>query len=184
MGINHSSYEKIEIGTKCQSSKVINNEKVGDVYLLMYSEINRGESKNEIKERSSSFLNDIHYTIVIDVAGESNDTNGIMGVEVHIVLEKESKKIQLCFERKVGENKIYQELSMYLGKIENIYHKEQPLEWAFGLTRVIQNSWFQEFIENENRGDKWSIDSNCYTFSKYLIEKFKFQNIYQLNWPH
>ncbi|EAL66066.1 hypothetical protein DDB_G0282413 [Dictyostelium discoideum AX4] len=185
MGNNHSTYEKLEIGSKCQSLKVINNEKVGDVYLVMYSEIKDGESKNEINNKKpSSFLNDIHYTIVIDVAGESNDENGIMGLEVHIVLEKNSKKIQLCFERKFGENQIYQELSMYLGKIENIYHKDQPLEWYFGLNRVILTEWFNEFIENENRGDKWSIYSNCYTFSKFLIEKFKFNNIYQLNWPH
>ncbi|KAM9964122.1 hypothetical protein ACTFIW_005773 [Dictyostelium discoideum] len=157
MGNNHSTYEKLEIGSKCQSLKVINNEKVGDVYLVMYSEIKDGESKNGINKKPSSFLNDIHYTIVIDVAGESNDENGTNGIR---------------------------ELSMYLGKIENIYHKDQPLEWYFGLNRVILTEWFNEFIENENRGDKWSIYSNCYTFSKFLIEKFKFNNIYQLNWPH
>ncbi|KAN0055538.1 hypothetical protein ACTA71_008651 [Dictyostelium dimigraforme] len=184
MGNNHSSYEKLEIGSKCQSLKVINNEKVGNVYLVMYSEIKEGENYEIVKERPSSFLNDIHYTIVIDVAGESNDENGIMGLEVHIVLEKKSKKIQLCFERKFGENQIYQELSMCLGKIENIYHSGYPLEWSFGLTRVIQSQWFQEFIENEKRGDMWSIYSNCYTFSKFLIEKLKFQNIYPLNWPN
>ncbi|KAK5584719.1 hypothetical protein RB653_006335 [Dictyostelium firmibasis] len=189
MGNNHSRYEKLEIGTQCQSLKEINSEKVGDVYLILYSEILECESNelltisnnNNNKEKPSSFLNDIHYTIVIDVAGESTIENGPMGLEIHIVLEKKTKKVQLCFERKTGENKCYQESSICLGKIENIYHKGYPLEWSFGLTRVIQSKWFQEFIK---KGDMWSFETNCFTFSKFLVESFKFQNPYKLFWPH
>ncbi|EGC28755.1 hypothetical protein DICPUDRAFT_159760 [Dictyostelium purpureum] len=159
--------------TECPSA-VINNEKEGDVYLMVYADTNLpGDTKLQQ-----------NYSIVIDVAGESindHDTSGgafiPKGVEIYLSLSDGVVNVQT--QRNDHLKPMFQSYKL-LGKIENVYHQGNPKEWSDGLKQAAEK-FFNEF--KSQNGNQWNHQCNSHKFSKYLIEKLSNNNPHQLQFP-
>ncbi|EGG25102.1 hypothetical protein DFA_03348 [Cavenderia fasciculata] len=144
---------------------------VGDVYLVTYTQTLETSKTLAV---SNPILRD-HYTIVIDVAGQSTEEVP-KGYELHLEIQHgTSKSVNL-----VG-NELHYRRTKYakhqkLGRITNEYHSGNPREWADGLKRVAQNQWYKEFIQS--RGDQWNHECNSHQFAKFLTLKLG------LEWPN
>eukprot|EP01124_Arcella_intermedia_P024157 TRINITY_DN4004_c0_g1_i1.p1 TRINITY_DN4004_c0_g1~~TRINITY_DN4004_c0_g1_i1.p1 ORF type:complete len:194 (+),score=17.47 TRINITY_DN4004_c0_g1_i1:46-627(+) len=148
-------------------SHELDKSRVGNVFLVQ-----RKQALN-LTDPSQRCL--AHFSVVIDVAGESTNTH-LIGQECHLVINKpiSNTEVTAYFNR---ISKRYDQLldHRYLGKIENKYHSGHPDDWANGLRFAIYN-WFCGF--RGANGSTWSLKSNCQQFARFLILKLK------LPWPN
>ncbi|EGG17914.1 hypothetical protein DFA_08915 [Cavenderia fasciculata] len=149
---------------------VIDASKVGDVYVIVY-----GTNKSPVKDKDKENL---IYTVVIDVAGESTE---VVPMGLEIFLGKEKKGIRL-FEERLCELRPKYVSHQLVGKIDNLYHAGQPQEWAKGLKGVISGKWFPVF--QQTKGPLWSQSANSQNYAKYLIDTLKENNPHSLTWPN
>ncbi|EGG22419.1 hypothetical protein DFA_04540 [Cavenderia fasciculata] len=139
--------------------------RVGDVYLVTYT-----SSPSSLDPTTNL---DYHYTIVIDVAGESSSFP--RGLELYLGVQGESRVVRLCQER-LKHPRINYRSHQAIGKIQNIYHQGKPRQWSDGIRDIVGNEWFPEFVNK--RGNILNHQCNSHQFAKYLIKYF------DLDWPN
>ncbi|EGG24577.1 hypothetical protein DFA_02820 [Cavenderia fasciculata] len=127
--------------------------RVGDVYLVTY----------EFQPDSYSTPYSPHYTIVVDLCGESTEKLP-KGMEIHINPLKDFS-LQLCIERLDRLPKSKDLSFQKLGRIENQYHPGNPREWCVALGSVVENSWFPEFTTL--KGKFWNRTCHSDQFAKF-----------------
>ncbi|GAM23842.1 hypothetical protein SAMD00019534_070170, partial [Acytostelium subglobosum LB1] len=129
-------------------------------------------NKHVSKQQSQS-IEHLHYSLIIDVAGES-DQNVPRGQILNLsAVNVQDKTVQFT----TGHlSSIIKSPSDYipLGKITNNlnYH---PRQWAYQLSDDVQDYWYPEFVAS--KGSTWSHQSNCQQFARFLVTKLK------LVWP-
>jgi len=149
-GIGMSHDTDIEFGYRN-----LQENKVGDVYLCLGSPYSSIEVANRLRA---------HFSIVVDVAGESTD-DILKGAEYHLC--SDNFQVKLKWGRREWPRSGYLDLKK-VGKIVNEYHHNQPTQWAEGLRYAIRE-WFKDFVAS--KGTKWNSDVNCQKFAKHVIEK-------------
>jgi hypothetical protein len=168
MGLFFSSNKESFFGMDI-TRQVVDKSKVGDVYLVAY---NQGSAQTTQTQEKRA-----HYSVIIDVAGESTDQT-INGVELHLVVTSlQQADPQTTFLANGGGPRLKSKLLKWakVGKIENLYHPGQPYDWAFALG-LAGNTWANEFYESI-RHSTWSAQCNCQQFTRFLLKKF------QIEWP-
>ncbi|KAF2072643.1 hypothetical protein CYY_006045 [Polysphondylium violaceum] len=100
-------------------------------------------------------------TIVVDVAGESLDTEP-RGLEFFV--DVNNNWISRMYNTGSGCHDVGIKFK-YLGKIENVYHVDNPFGWAQGLNQVVLGKWKNEFINTQNTTPE-------HDFCKFIVGKF------------
>eukprot|EP01129_Flabellula_baltica_P007240 TRINITY_DN2791_c0_g1_i2.p1 TRINITY_DN2791_c0_g1~~TRINITY_DN2791_c0_g1_i2.p1 ORF type:complete len:217 (+),score=30.72 TRINITY_DN2791_c0_g1_i2:147-797(+) len=127
------------------------NSKVGDIYLIGY---NSGSSLTEETQEKRS-----HYSVVIDIAGESNNEE-IIGLELHLGADERTRDTRPFVNRRIAEVGC---LIFFhcLGKIENIGGHDL-ITWRYELEKEGIRI-FHDLV-NEH-GGKWSSVTNCHSYA-------------------
>lgn len=139
------------------TSKEINKEKVGDVYLAMYKQGSDSEKR-------------AHYSIVIDTAGETTNEK-IVGCELHLGADKKTRVTGFVGGKREKPRNEFLKI-IPVGKIENIYHKERPSAWGKAL-EFEGNKWYDEFVKENGGEEKWSAEVNCQKYTRFVIQKLE-----------
>ncbi|KAF2070908.1 hypothetical protein CYY_007774 [Polysphondylium violaceum] len=135
---------------------VKDKDRVGNVYLITY-----------LKQSHSN------KSITIDVAGESTDKP--RGLEIFINPDNQETTI---------ESRMYDPSNDFdidwksIGKIENLYHANNPSGWVQGLNQVVFGDWKKEFETHQHLENETSI-----AFCKFIVDKLKENNPFPLMWP-
>eukprot|EP01129_Flabellula_baltica_P005223 TRINITY_DN1874_c0_g1_i6.p1 TRINITY_DN1874_c0_g1~~TRINITY_DN1874_c0_g1_i6.p1 ORF type:complete len:181 (+),score=34.50 TRINITY_DN1874_c0_g1_i6:227-769(+) len=136
----------------------IDNTKVGDIYLLGY---NAGSGMTE-ETQAKRF----HYSVVIDIAGESTSEN-IIGLELHLGADERTKDTRPLANRRIAEIGRL-DFFHHLGKIENIAGHDF-FGWEASLMREGTRI-FHELVDDYGRD--WSSSTNCHTYAVRVLNEF------------
>ncbi|KAN0055762.1 hypothetical protein ACTA71_011648 [Dictyostelium dimigraforme] len=172
----------------------IKNEKHrNNVYILIHSTKLCGSLSLSRKFEEIANIDSGHFSILIDVEGETENSNHPIGMECHLINEKKDiglNSIDLIIkQRNKNHYPTSTKKAILVGKLNE--HFERRGQYI----NFLENS-FQSFIQSKLEYDSnWSPSSststnctmktdngeefiNCHTFAKYLIEE-----IFKLKWP-
>lgn len=136
----------------------VDEEKVGEIYLLVYKAA--ADSKFDKKLA--------HFSLLIDVAGQSDDDK-LCGLEIHWVVLKPVAEPELRFSHAQKPRNRF----LCTKKLGKLHQQEHCRTW-WDLEKKIE-PWVKEY--EEKCGRIWNEECNSQTFSRFLVEKFG------LEWP-
>ncbi|KAK5576554.1 hypothetical protein RB653_007698 [Dictyostelium firmibasis] len=171
----------------------IKNEKQrNDIYILIHSPKLCGSLSLSKKFEDIANIDSGHYSILIDVEGETDNTNNPIGVECHLINEKKGigfNSINLIIKQRFkNQNSISSSKSTSTKKAIKVGKFNEEFERRGEYINFLENS-FQSFIESRlDNSNSSSFNTtrtgnnneliNCHTFAKYLIEE-----VFKLKWP-
>ncbi|KAN0034786.1 hypothetical protein ACTFIV_001318 [Dictyostelium citrinum] len=166
---------------------VKNEKQRNDVYILTHSPKLCGSLSLSKKFEEIVNIDSGHYSILIDIEGETENSKSPIGIECHLINEKKGTGLNsinlILKQRYKNQYPTSAKKAILVGKLNEEFERRGQ------YFNFLENS-FQSFIESRLRSDDSSSSSsttknnsseeiiNCHTFAKYLIEeKFK------LKWP-
>lgn len=136
----------------------VDDTKVGDIYLLGYN--SESEITEETQEKRS------HYSIIIDIAGESTHKD-IIGLELHLGANEKTRDTRPLANRRIAEiNRLV--LVHHLGKIENISGHNLRFWEAELKDQGIKI--YHDLVDEH--GGKWSSATNCHSYALRVLDQF------------
>ncbi|KAM9962501.1 hypothetical protein ACTFIR_005409 [Dictyostelium discoideum] len=172
-----------------------NEKKRNDIYIIIHSPKLCGSLSLSKKFEEIVNIDSGHYSILIDIEGETENSKNPIGIECHLINEKKGtglNSINLILKQRfknqyptstkkailVGKlNEQFERRGQYFNYLENSF--QSFIESKLGDPDHHSNSpSSSSSTKNNNNSNKNEEFINCHTFAKYLIEeKFK------LKWP-
>ncbi|KAF2076437.1 hypothetical protein CYY_002240 [Polysphondylium violaceum] len=166
----------------------INKEKVYDFYLIVYANTSDQIIGSRIYqagalENTLGSTNARHFSMLIDLTGETPEGEYPKGMEVHEVIWEPEVSQETASMTQVRCTK--SEKAIKTIKIGNVAEKLSKI--CGGNSRTSNKlqclghyycDLFERFIEQECKGDyNWSKLNNCHKFTKYCVQDLS------LEWP-